>query len=228
MNHKKASILFLSILAAAGVSCSSNKQVIVYGQNAYMQWNAGETLEFQGPEPFTIQFQSGNSPCGSTIELSGGPGKPATCKITQSKAWNYTYTVISAGPVLATTTEVYMGHTGPCRTCTTNTLTETARPTVATPSTQVNLNCPSGSTIQVDPATAVQGATVQWAIASGPDTDFTITFDDPTACKFDPAYPTRCTAGAASSTPYKYTVKWPGCSDKPQGSTLTISAPPAK
>ena len=220
MNYKKASILFLSILAAAGVSCTSNKQVVVYGQNAYMQWNAGDTLEFQGTEPFTVQFQSGNSPCGSTIELTGAPGKPATCKITQSEPWNYTYTVISAGRVTATTVVYFMGHTGPCRTCTTPTNTSQVRANLI--ATQVNLNCLSGKKIQVDPATTSAGSPVLWAIASGPDSDFSITFADPNACKFDPAHPTQCTAGSASATPYKYSVKWDACSSTPGDGELTI------
>ncbi len=220
MNYKNASIVLLSLLAACGVSCTSNKQVVVYGQNAYMQWNVGDVLEFQGTEPFTIQFQSGNSPCGSTIELTGAPGKPATCKVTQAEAWNYTYTVVSSGIVTATTKYYYMGHTGPCRTCTTPTTTSAIRANLT--ATQVNLSCVSGKQIQADPATAPAASPVQWAIVSGPATDFTITFADPNACKFDPTHPTQCTAGSASATPYKYTVKWDACSSTPGNGELTI------
>jgi hypothetical protein len=234
-------ILFLILLALLVLSVSCRKQVVVYEENIdHVEWKKGDVVEFQGDRPFQVTFLFENKPCPADEPLVGGPGQPAHCKLAQSdQIYSYVInpTTRLGGAILASTGTVMVASTGPCNACRkppTNTgQSKSGGPTMtidaACIKSQVQLFLSDGTT-PADKATTTLGTTVQWSRVSGGTGDFSIAFDNSSACTFSSGEGTYCQANQVSpdQTQFAYRVTWPACNQTPStGKILVINGPTA-
>lgn len=239
MLKSKASILIVILLALAVLSVSCRKQVVVYEENIdHLEWQKGDVVEFQGDRPFVVKFLYENDPCPADEPLQGGPGKPARCTLTQSdQIYSYVInpTARIGGALMASSGMAMVASTGPCNACKKPPTTD-QEPSksaanmiidAACIKNQVKLFLADGTT-PADKASTTLGTTVQWTRVSGGTGDFSVAFDNSSACTFASGESTYCQANQVSpdQAQFTYKVTWPACNQTPStGKILVISGP---
>jgi hypothetical protein len=237
----KASILILIpiLLALAVLNASCRKQVVVFEENIdHLEWQKGDVVEFQGDRPFVVKFLYENDACPADEPLVGGPGKPAHCTLTQSdQIYSYVInpTASIGGAQLASSGTALVASTGPCNACKKVPTEQGQSQSARSPMTieaaciknQVKLFLADGTT-PADKASTTLGTKVQWSRVSGGTGDFSIAFDDSSACSFASAESTYCQASKVSpnDSQFTYAVTWPSCNQTPStGKILVINQP---
>lgn len=241
---KNKSLILVLVVMLLALFCASCEQtvVVVSGTFALTQWKTGSTLEFRGDKAFTVSFDSG-SPCDpATDHLDGkqesnDPSAPfvASCKVAKVDDYseNFVYTITGPGASRAT---LGIGNanglgTIPCTNCKTKSNpTQILKPTLSD-ITSIGIVCNvKTKTFTVgdggNPPSATPGSMVTWT-PFGPNTEPSITFENPTACSVGSTNPPSCVVGQVPTGLYAYTVAWPACTgdgNTPVKSSLQINS----